>query len=416
MPDAKALAGATRLKQTIRALRDQWLSPRRPGATRSGSDSRSVISHRWTRPSIRRSTACRPWPRYLNGFAAIVPTGVSYCDHHDHRPTYSTRTRNPRRRAGRRALRARDPQCASARSLRQIQSLVAERAVVEAKVQGERSFERPRRPIPNIATARAALAEKLEKLDREARAADEKQRRSIIDAAMQGEASAKAEFAAASRKIATMFDAARDTVKTDYGTGKAEAAQAHDSAQKKAARQNAEKSKPIEDSAHLADSIRERLAFLAAEYRKFGLDPDPPAAVSESYEKFDDPGDELFTRLARMDQPLRLLEGLIIPKSMKGGREAWVFILLMSIFGGLGFWLAGGHHRPRRRCRARGRPRFPAAHVARQALQDPARAALHAAHAGAGRRRRARRLSAAYRSLPSSRKNASESSPAATKT
>ena len=26
MPDAKALAGATRLKQTIRALRDQWLS------------------------------------------------------------------------------------------------------------------------------------------------------------------------------------------------------------------------------------------------------------------------------------------------------------------------------------------------------------------------------------------------------
>ena len=25
MPDAKALAGATRLKQTIRALRDQWL-------------------------------------------------------------------------------------------------------------------------------------------------------------------------------------------------------------------------------------------------------------------------------------------------------------------------------------------------------------------------------------------------------
>ena len=39
-----------------------------------------------------------------------------------------------------------------------------------------------------------------------------------------GEAKAKAEFAAASRKIATMFDAARDTVKSDYATGKAEAA------------------------------------------------------------------------------------------------------------------------------------------------------------------------------------------------
>ncbi len=222
--------------------------------------------------------------------------------------------------------------------LRQIQSLVAERAEVEARVRGERASSDSTADT-EIARARAALAEKLEKLDREARTADEKQRRSIIDTAMQGEASAKAEFAAASRKIATMFDSARDTVKTEYGTGKAEAVQAHDSSQKKAARQNAEKSKPIEDSAHLADSIRERLAFLASEYRKFRLDPEPPAAVSESYEKLEDPSDELFTRLARTDQPLRLLEGLIIPKSMKGGREAWVFILLMSIFGGLGFWL-----------------------------------------------------------------------------
>ena len=43
-----------------------------------------------------------------------------------------------------------------------------------------------------------------------------------------------------------------------------------------------------------------------------------------------------------MDPPLRLLEGLIIPKSMKGGREAWVFILLISLFAGVGMLIEGG--------------------------------------------------------------------------
>ena len=155
------------------------------------------------------------------------------------------------------------------------------------------------------ARARQGLTEKLERLNREAVAEDEKQRCAIVTAAIDGEAKAKAEFAAGSRKIATMFDAARDSVKSEYGTGKAEVARTHDSSQKKAARKNAEKTKPIEDSAGLADSIRNRLAALAADYTKFKLDPEPPAAVSESYEKFDDPGDELFTRLTRMDQPLR---------------------------------------------------------------------------------------------------------------
>ena len=225
--------------------------------------------------------------------------------------------------------------------LRKILALVTERAEVEAKVHGDR-VSGDSRADAEYAKARQALGEKLERLEREARAEDEKQRMSIVKAAMGGEAKAKAEFAAASRKIATLFDAARDTAHSELATGKAQAASTHDSGQKKAAKQNAEKSKPIEDSAHLADSVRKRLAFLAAEYKKFGLDPNPPAAVSESYEKFSDPSDELFTRLARMDPPLRLLEGLIIPKSMKGGREAWVFILLISLFAGLGMLIEGG--------------------------------------------------------------------------
>ncbi len=224
--------------------------------------------------------------------------------------------------------------------LKQVLALVTERADVETRVHGER-ISSDTTADAEYAKAQKALGEKLERLEREAMAEDEKQRMAIVKVGMAGEASAKSEFAAGSRKIATMFDAARDTVNTEYASGKAQAAKNHDSSQKKAAKENAEKSKPIEDSAGLADSIRNRLAFLAAEYKKFKLDPNPPSAVTESYEKFSDPGDELFSRLARMDQPLRLLEGLIIPKSMKGGREAWVFILLIAIFAGLGIAIEG---------------------------------------------------------------------------
>ena len=225
--------------------------------------------------------------------------------------------------------------------LRKILALVAERAELEAKVHGD-LVSGDSRADTEYAKARQALGEKLARLESEANAEDEKQRLSIVKAAMAGESKAKAEFGAASRKIATLFDAARDTANGDLVTGRSQAGSTHDSAQKKAAKQNAEKSKPIEDSAGLADSIRNRLAFLAGEYKKFGLDPDPAAPVSESYEKFSDPSDELFTRLARMDPPLRLLEGLIIPKSMKGGREAWVFILLISLFAGAGMLIEGG--------------------------------------------------------------------------
>jgi DNA segregation ATPase FtsK/SpoIIIE, S-DNA-T family len=218
--------------------------------------------------------------------------------------------------------------------LHEVLRLVAERSRAEASVAGEhRSGETT--ADSEYKQARHALVDKVGKLDREARAADEKRRRTIVQVAMEGESSAKSEFAAASRKIATMFDASRDTAKSDLGTAKAEATQAHDSGQRAAAKEHAAKTKPIDDSARQADSIRGRLATLAADYTKFKLDPEPPAAMPESYEKFTDPADELFTRLSRMETPLRLLEGLIIPKSMKGGREAWVFILLIALCAGL---------------------------------------------------------------------------------
>jgi DNA segregation ATPase FtsK/SpoIIIE-like protein len=216
----------------------------------------------------------------------------------------------------------------------EIMRLVAERAEAEATVNSEYSA--------NDSTADAeyrrkhqTLVEKLAKLDRDERSADERRRRSIIDAAIEGEAKAKADFAAGSRKIATLFDSARETLRNDHNAAKAEGVANCESGQKQAAKEHAAKTKPIDDCAKLAESHRNRLAFLAAEYAKFRLNPEPPAPVRESYEKFSDPGNELFTRLSRMEQPLKLLEGLIIPKSMKRAREAWVFIVPILALVGL---------------------------------------------------------------------------------
>ena len=183
--------------------------------------------------------------------------------------------------------------------------------------------------------------------ERDARTADEKRRRAIIDAAIEGEAKAKTEFAAASRKIATAFRQPRaSTAKNEYSAAKAEAAATFDSGQKKAAKEHAEKTE-ADRRLQPGSPTHSASGSLASPpiTRKFRLDPEPPAPAPESYDKFNDPGDELFTRLARMEQPLKLLEGLIIPKSMKGAREAWIFIVLVVLMAGLALAL------DRRNCR-----------------------------------------------------------------
>ena len=220
--------------------------------------------------------------------------------------------------------------------LREILRLVEERADAEAKVEGERK-SKALTGGSEYEKTRRALLEKLRNLESEAMAADEKRRRGIVDAALDGERKAKSEFAAASRKLATLFDGARDVAKSEYNQAKNDAAANFDSGQKKAAKDNAAKTKPIDDSAAMADAYRQRLAVLAADYRKFKLNPEAPPPTRESYDRYSDPSDELFTRLARMEPPLKLVESLIIPKAMKGGREAWVFVLVILPLVGLGF-------------------------------------------------------------------------------
>jgi len=152
------------------------------------------------------------------------------------------------------------------RALGEVLRLVAERAEAEAKVGGERSSSDATADT-EYAKARKAKVEKFERLEREAHADDEKRRRSIIDGAIKGEATAKSEFAAASRKIATIFDSHRDTTKVEYNRAKNEAIAGFDSGQKKATREHADQTRPIDASAGMADAYRERLAFLAADYK-----------------------------------------------------------------------------------------------------------------------------------------------------
>ena len=127
----------------------------------------------------------------------------------------------------------------------------------------------------------------------------------------------------------------------------------------------------MSDAVEVADGFRDRLATLAAEYGKFKLVPDLPAPSRESYSKFTDPVDELFNRLGRMEPPIKILEGLIIPKTMKGAREAWVFIVPLLVGVGIAIVLelpAAGHCRPGRD-RAGGR--WPAADLAASSFPRP---------------------------------------------
>ncbi len=224
---------------------------------------------------------------------------------------------------------------------RDILRLVAERAAAESEVEGTRSrcdaaadseYERTKR----------TLREKVDQLDRESRAADEQKRRSIVEAGMRGEAEAKQEFAEASRRIAREFDKHREAARNELARGRSEAAAAFDTGQLKAAKEHSTAIAPVMELVDLADSHRERLAALAAAHTKLRLDPEPPPPTDEDITKFEDPVDELFSRLSRMEAPLKLLEGLIIPKLMIGSREVWIHLVVIGAIVGIAAAAGGG--------------------------------------------------------------------------
>ena len=276
-------------------------------------------------------------PRSSTRSAAIVPTGANISEHHD----FPGNDPRPGCRPGALARPSAGYPGRERAALRDVLRLVAERAAAEAEVEGARSSGDTTADAEYL-RAKRNLQEKVERLDFEARAADEQRRRSIVEGTMRGEADAKNEFATSSRRIATDFDRARESARSEASRGKSEIAANFDGGQLKAAKEHSVGMKPILDLVGMADVIRERLAAIAADYAKFGLNPEAPIASEENYSKFQDPVDELFDRLARMDAPLKLLEGLLIPKSLKGGREAWVYIVVIGLMVGIAAMAGGG--------------------------------------------------------------------------
>src|SRR5271157_2376036 len=219
-------------------------------------------------------------------------------------------------------------------ALRELLRLVADRAAAEDEVNQSR-VANDAKVDTEYAKSRQGLVEKYQSLGREARSDDEQRRRTIIDDAMAGESKAKADFAASSRRIASEFDALREKAKNEYNRACKDAASQLEAGNRKAAIEHTQALQPLSDAVKVSDGFRDRLATLAAEYGKFQLAADLPAPSRESYSKFTEPVDELFDRLGRMEPAIKILEGLIVPKTMKGAREAWVFIVPLLICVGI---------------------------------------------------------------------------------
>src|SRR5271157_1665435 len=219
-------------------------------------------------------------------------------------------------------------------ALRELLRLVADRAAAEDEVNQSRVVN-DAKVDTEYAKSRQGLVEKYQSLDREARSDDEQRRRTIIDDAMAGESKDKADFAASSRRIASEFDTLREKAKNEYNRARNDAASQLEAGNRKAATEHTQALQPLSDAVKVSDCFRDRLATLAAEYGKFKLAPDLPAPSRESYSKFTEPVDELFDRLGRMEPAIKILEGLIVPKTMKGAREAWVFIVPLLICVGI---------------------------------------------------------------------------------
>jgi DNA segregation ATPase FtsK/SpoIIIE, S-DNA-T family len=215
-------------------------------------------------------------------------------------------------------------------TLREVLRLVSERADAEASVESTRSSGDATADL-EYQKARRSLVEKFDMMEASDRQADELRRRSIIDAAIAGESEAKTKFAQNSRKIAAAFDSVRETAKNEYGRAKATAASAFELGDRKAVSKFAEARRPIDDANRLRESFQTRLAVVFNDYRKFGLADPPTKPTRESYDKLDDPVDQLYDRLAKAEKPLVLLESLWIPKAMKGYRFVWIFVVLFLL-------------------------------------------------------------------------------------
>ena len=190
------------------------------------------------------------------------------------------------------------------------------------------------------AKTRQGLVEKYVTLDREARSADEQRRRDDHRRRDGGRGEGQGRVRRgqpADRQPSSTLSARRPRTNT-IGPGATPRASSTPASARRPP-SIPRRCKPLSDAVEVADGFRDRLATLAAEYAQVQAQSRAarPRLASRTRNSTD-PVDELFNRLGRMEPPLKILEGLIIPKTMKGAREAWVFIVPASRLRG---------HRPR---------------------------------------------------------------------
>ncbi|HEV3121379.1 MAG TPA: cell division protein FtsK, partial [Isosphaeraceae bacterium] len=214
-------------------------------------------------------------------------------------------------------------------TLRELLRLVAERAAAETQISGTISSS-DTSADEGYQKSRAALVDKFENHKETYRKGDEDDRRAIVTAAITGETEAKNEFARASRKIAGDFDRAREQTKNEYLRGRTEATATFEAGERDSASKYAEALRPIGEATKIIESMTARTGAIFADYQKFGLEPAPTTATRETYRVEDTTG-LLFDRLHKIEPDLALLEGLFIPKAVKGYRWLWIFLILFLV-------------------------------------------------------------------------------------
>jgi S-DNA-T family DNA segregation ATPase FtsK/SpoIIIE len=213
-------------------------------------------------------------------------------------------------------------------ALREVVRLVAERAFSEAEVERTRATH-DEATDRDYREKRKALEDRFEGNKAAELHEDSTRRRGITDASIASETAAKDEFAKASRKIASEFDASREQARGDHAKARARAIADFDSGEKHAGTAYSTARKPIDDATKLIESRKARMLELFQDYRHFGL-PEPPTLPTHirGSHKTEEPLEKVFDRLQKLEPNLALLEGLVIPKSMKGKRYLWIFVIL----------------------------------------------------------------------------------------
>jgi DNA segregation ATPase FtsK/SpoIIIE, S-DNA-T family len=213
-------------------------------------------------------------------------------------------------------------------TLREVTRLVAERAFAESEVERTRASH-DEGADRDYRERRKALEDRFEGIKAAELHEDATRRRDVTDASIASETAAKDEFAKASRKLASEFDASREQARGDHAKARARATADFESGEKHAASAYATARKPIDDATKLIESRKTRLLEMYEDYKHFGL-PEAPTLPTHTRgsHKTEDPLEKVFDRLQKLEPNLALLEGLVIPKSMKGKRYLWIFFFL----------------------------------------------------------------------------------------